>query len=235
MITSNFASMRPPAERLLGAAVELPDVKPRPTGTERAYALPLEAPPVAGGRIYGPVSRDRLQLESRVRAGGEAASPPPSARNLGESGWQNLIRFGNRIYAAGGHIEAAQQALGAIPGAVMQPQQFFGAVANAGKTLGKAGVLSAVIAGGMSLFVHGLRVISGQETLGQATRVVSVDVGGALAGGVMAAASAGAVAALFGAMGVGGMALGVLGAITGWLGYGWGEQQGRSIMGRLIH
>jgi len=247
MVSSNIASMLPPPDRRFGAAVELPGVQIPATGNERAYALPVETPPVAGPRSYTPVTGDRLQLGSRVQAGGgtlaaapEPASapavttPPPSARNLGESGWQDLIRFGNRIFAAGGHIEAAQQAIGAIPGAIMQPRQFAGALGNAGKTLGRAGVLSALIVGGMSLVTHGLRVMSGRESVGQAARTVSVDVAGAAGGGFMAAASAGAVAALFGAMGVGGMALGVLGAITGWLGYGWGEQQGRAIAGRLL-
>jgi hypothetical protein len=247
MVSSNIASMLPPPDRRFGAAVELPGVRIPATGNERAYALPVESPPVAGPRTYTPVTGDRLQLGSRVQAGGgtlapvpepapapAVSTPPPSARNLGESGWQDLIRFGNRIFAAGGHIEAAQQAIGAIPGAIMQPRQFAGAVGNAGKTLGRAGILSALIVGGMSLVTHGLRVMSGRESFGQAARTVSVDVAGAAGGGFMAAASAGAVAALFGAMGVGGVALGVLGAITGWLGYGWGEQQGRAIAGRLL-
>lgn len=253
MIQSNASSPFPVPGRSFGAAVELPGMKVPPTGVERAYALPVETPPVAGPRTYTPVAGDRLLLGSRVQVGGgsvpandaplaapvtSTATTPgastPDARNLGESGWQDLIRFGNRIYAAGGHIEAAQQAIGAIPGAITQPGQFMGAIGNAGRTLGRAGLLSALIAGGMSLITHTTRVMSGRESFGQAARTVSVDIAGAAGGGIMAAASAGAVAALFGAMGVGGMALGVLGAITGWLGYGWGEQQGRAIAGRLV-
>ncbi len=251
MIQSNAANPFPVPGRSFGAAVELPGMKIPSTGVERAYALPVESPPVAGPRTYTPVTGDRLMLGSRVQVGGGPATDPslagpassaavapggstPDARNLGESGWQDLIRFGNRIYAAGGHIEAAQQAIGAIPGAITQPGQFMGAIGHAGRTIGRAGLLSALIAGGMSLITHTVRVMSGRETVGQAARTVSVDIAGATGGGLMAAASAGAVAALFGAMGVGGMALGVLGAITGWLGYGWGEQQGRAIAGRLL-
>lgn len=166
---------------------------------------------------YASEVKPALQNLAEVQA---AKSPSPSAQNVAAQGLMadtlHLAgKVANHVYQSSAHTQAARAALGS-------------GIRAFGSVLGRASGLSALISGAMSLVNHGLKVMKGEESLSRAAKMVTVDTAGGAAGGLGAAALSGLTAAAFGALGVAGWPLALLGGIAGFIGYSWGDNFVRS-------
>ena len=190
------------------------------------------APGVTAPRIPARPA-DAMQFSSAVLGATKRGDDDDCDRDggLGSSG---LIQKAVAGYTAYKNLEPARSAIEGIKGALGQPGQLPGAALTAGKTFAKAGLFSAALVGGLSLIQHGLKVLSGRESLGSAARQVAVDAAGGLGGGFTATALAGLGGVLLGALGVTGVGLTIASVVIGVLGYGSGERIGRSLARSLV-
>lgn len=154
-----------------------------------------------------------------------AAEVKPAVANLSASSVsaQGLVgdtlhlggKLANHVYHATAHTHVARAALGT-------------GIKTFGAVLGRASGISALVSAGMSALNHGIKVMKGEETMGRAAKMVAVDTAGGAAGGLGAALLSGLTAAAFGALGLAGWPLTVVGAIAGFVGFSWGDNLVRS-------
>ena len=193
------------------------------------------APSAPGGGAPRNAARpaNTLQFSSAVIGASKRRDDEDSDRD-GGLGSSALIRKAAAGYTAYKNLEPARSAIEGIKGALGQPGQLPGAALTAGKTFAKAGLFSAALVGGLSLIQHGLKVLSGKESLGSAARHVAVDAAGGLGGGFTATALAGLGGILLGTIGLTGVGLTIASVVIGVLGYGSGERIGRSLARSLV-
>lgn len=144
-----------------------------------------------------------------------ASGQGPSAQDLSAQGLMGDTlhlggKFANHVYQATAHTHVARAALGT-------------GIKSFGSVLGRASGISGLISAGMSLLNHGFKVAKGEETLGRAAKMVTVDTAGGLAGGAGTALLSGVTAAALGALGLAGWPLTLAGAIAGFVGFSWGD------------
>ncbi len=185
-------------------------IRPSALNTLAQYAKPSYASEV----------KPALKNLSEVQAAKTADGQTPSAQNVAAQGLMgDTLHLGgklaNHVYQATAHTHVARAALGA-------------GIKSFGSVLGRASGLSALISAGMSLLNHGVKAMKGEETLGRAAKMVTVDTAGGAAGGLGAALLSGLTAAGFGALGLAGWPLTVVGAIAGFVGFSWGDNFVRS-------